>query len=209
MNASGLMPEVRAYYTQPAGGTRGHAARRGLELHRGPGPALRPAAGRLPRRPRGQPGRLRLRLRGDARPRPPRGFAGAFRGYDIALAMVEAGRSRHGGDPPLRFSADEAFLAGTDYVLASGILNVKLGLPSVRCGKPYVEETLARLASLARKGFAFNALTATRTRTDAARPALCRPVPAVRPVQAGDTRGTWRCCTTTACGSSRILVRRA
>jgi hypothetical protein len=73
------------------------------------------------------------------------GFECHYRGYDI-------------GDPRAVFNGDEGALAGSDYVVASGVFNVKLGseLPE---WEAYVRATIDRLAGLARRGFAFNALT--------------------------------------------------
>ncbi|MBY0230192.1 MAG: class I SAM-dependent methyltransferase [Gemmataceae bacterium] len=84
------------------------------------------------------------------------GFTGPFLGYDIAEPMVEAARAAHPDDGV--FSAEEGVLDGCDYVVASGIFNVKLQA-SEADWLAYVEQAIARMARLARKGFAFNALT--------------------------------------------------
>lgn len=86
------------------------------------------------------------------------GWSGAFRGYDIAPAMVEAARARHAADRDARFATDEAVLDGCDYLLASGIFNVKLTTPLPEW-EAYIDATLDRLAARARRGFAFNVLT--------------------------------------------------
>jgi SAM-dependent methyltransferase len=86
------------------------------------------------------------------------GFAGEYRGYDLAPAMVAAARDRHGGDPLVAFGDHEDILAGCDVVVASGVFNVKLDTP-VTDWEAYVFRTLDRLADLGPKGFAFNALT--------------------------------------------------
>jgi SAM-dependent methyltransferase len=86
------------------------------------------------------------------------GFDGFFRGFDIAPAMLEAARQRYGSDPRARFGADEGVLADADYVVASGVFNVKLHTP-LADWEEYVLRTVDRLAALGRRGFAFNALT--------------------------------------------------
>ena len=86
------------------------------------------------------------------------GFAGEYRGYDLAPAMVATARDRHAADPLARFAADEAVLVGCDAVVASGVFNVKLTTP-VPEWEAYVIRTLDRLAELGTQRFAFNALT--------------------------------------------------
>ncbi len=82
----------------------------------------------------------------------------AYRGYDISRPMVEAARSLHGADARAEFSNEEAVLKGCDYVVASGIFNVKL-TAAVADWESYVHAVLDRLAEPARCGFAFNVLT--------------------------------------------------
>lgn len=158
MNGNDVLPEVRAYYTRRL--EEHGATPRGVDWNSTEGQALRfdqlLAVCRSDRAASlGDYGCGYGALLEHARAQ---GYTGAFRGYDIAPAMVAAAHARHGSDALASFSADEAILAGTDYVLASGILNVKLGAKT-SAWEAYVEETIARLASLAKKGFAFNALT--------------------------------------------------
>ncbi|HEY8622900.1 MAG TPA: class I SAM-dependent methyltransferase, partial [Casimicrobiaceae bacterium] len=82
----------------------------------------------------------------------------AYRGFDISEAMLEAARGRHGGDARAAFGADESVLADSDFVVASGVFNVKLER-SLAEWEAYVLHTIERLADLGRRGFAFNALT--------------------------------------------------
>jgi hypothetical protein len=103
------------------------------------------------------------------------GFAGEYRGYDVAPAMVNAARSRF-ADPAARFGSEESILDGCDVVVASGIFNVKLEAPLPEW-EAYVLRTIDRLAALARRGFGFNALTsysdAERMRPDLYYPDPC------------------------------------
>ncbi|MBI3866480.1 MAG: class I SAM-dependent methyltransferase, partial [Planctomycetia bacterium] len=72
--------------------------------------------------------------------------------------MCAAARQRHAGEPRALFTSSEDWLTGSDYVVASGIFNVRLQSPAADW-KRYVIETIDRLARLARRGFAFNCLT--------------------------------------------------
>ena len=103
------------------------------------------------------------------------GFAGEYRGYDIAPAMLDAARARS-ADPAARFASDESVLDGCDVVLASGVVNVKLDTPLPEW-EAYVLRTIDRLAALARRGFGFNALT-SYSDPDRMRPDLYYPDPA-------------------------------
>lgn len=86
------------------------------------------------------------------------GFAGSYTGFDVAPAMVAEARRLHAGRPRTRFVDDERLLEPADYTLASGIFNVKLDVDG-GTWRAYVLDTLDRIRSLSRKGFAFNALT--------------------------------------------------
>jgi SAM-dependent methyltransferase len=83
------------------------------------------------------------------------GFAHEYVGYDIAPAMLDEARRRH---PGVRFTDTESDLAGADFVLASGVFNVRLTTP-LADWRAYVLATIGRLAGLSARGFAFNCLT--------------------------------------------------
>jgi hypothetical protein len=104
-----------------------------------------------------------------------RGGAFAFRGYDIAPEMVGEAARRHPDDPRAVFSTDPGVLAECDYVVASGVFNVKLAAPADGWAG-YVLRTIDELAGLARRGFAFNALT-SYSDPDRMRPDLYYPDP--------------------------------
>lgn len=78
-----------------------------------------------------------------------------FRGFDIAPDMVAEARKRY---PGLIFGSEESAIADCDFVVASGVMNVKQGVPTTEW-EAYVHRTVDKLAALANKGFAFNALT--------------------------------------------------
>lgn len=80
-----------------------------------------------------------------------------YYGYDVSSEMLdvakkkfEQGRHTFSNDIP----TDEKF----SYVIASGILNVKLGISDDEW-KDYILSLLDRFSSLSEKGFSFNALT--------------------------------------------------
>lgn len=86
-----------------------------------------------------------------------RGARFRYTGFDIAPEMVAAGRRAYAG-AGVDFVNEEAALQPADYVVASGIFNVKLGTAE-EAWLAYMLETLERMAGLSRKGFAFNVLS--------------------------------------------------
>jgi predicted TPR repeat methyltransferase len=87
-----------------------------------------------------------------------RGLAPRYQGFDVSAEMIEHARARHASNTRASFTADEGELTRADYVVASGIFNVKLDTPD-EVWSAYVLETLGRLNELATRGFAFNALS--------------------------------------------------
>jgi SAM-dependent methyltransferase len=79
-------------------------------------------------------------------------------GFDVSALMVERARSRHEGATGVSFTTEAGSLQPADYVIASGIFNVKLQTPEASW-QAYVTETLEKIDHLARRGFAFNALS--------------------------------------------------
>ncbi len=86
-----------------------------------------------------------------------RGQPFRYMGYDVSEEMILRARRLNPGDP-WEFTTNEAELRPSDYVVASGVLNVKLETSEAEW-KGYVLETLDELHMLSLKGFAFNALT--------------------------------------------------
>lgn len=91
-----------------------------------------------------------------------------YTGFDIAPAMVQAAQRSVGERADRRFTSDRAALTQADLVVASGVFNVKLDVPPADWRR-YVDETIATLASLARRRLAFNMLP------PASSPELARP----------------------------------
>ena len=86
-----------------------------------------------------------------------RGQPFRYVGYDVSEEMILRARRLHPGDQ-CEFTTDEEELGPSDYVVASGVLNVRLEASKAQW-KEYVLETLDDLHRLSLKGFAFNALT--------------------------------------------------
>lgn len=87
-----------------------------------------------------------------------RGITCEYRGFDISAEMIAEARRRHDGESDVVFTECEEDLDGTDYIVASGIFNVRLRTAE-QAWADYVLETIDRLATLAVRGFAFNCLT--------------------------------------------------
>ena len=84
-------------------------------------------------------------------------------GFDLSEEMLSRARRLHGeaaseSAMSCEFTTNEEELEPCDYVVASGVLNVKLDAPLSEW-KEYVLETLDALQRLSLRGFAFNALT--------------------------------------------------
>ena len=84
----------------------------------------------------------------------------AYWGYDISNEMLKAARELH---PALqdRFLSELPAGAVYDYVVASGIFNLKLGIP-VKAWERIVDDTIDKFDALSTRGFAFNMLTSYR-----------------------------------------------
>ena len=81
-----------------------------------------------------------------------------FHGFDISEEMVRQARARYGDRPNARFFSDEAEIEPVDFVVSSGLFNVRQDV-DVAAWERYVLDTLRRFAGLSRRGFAFNVLT--------------------------------------------------
>jgi SAM-dependent methyltransferase len=87
-----------------------------------------------------------------------RGAAVGYVGFELAAEMVEHAAAAFAGDPGARFTSDRAGLGTPDYVLASGVFNVKQDAAGDDW-TAYVVDELRGIARLAGRGFAFNVLT--------------------------------------------------
>lgn len=85
------------------------------------------------------------------------GIEAPYVGYELSEAMLECARSTFRDTGGVRF-VHGAELEPTDYSVASGIFNVKLGFSSEEWDQ-HVTATTDLLAARSRKGFAFNMLS--------------------------------------------------
>jgi SAM-dependent methyltransferase len=82
----------------------------------------------------------------------------AYTGFDILEDMVVKAREIHKDRPFCTFTNQESALILADYAVESGIFNIRLEY-SYDEWTGYVIQTLQKMNSLSRKGFAFNLLT--------------------------------------------------
>jgi SAM-dependent methyltransferase len=87
-----------------------------------------------------------------------RGHRGAYTGFDISRQMTIAAAQRAGRLANCQWTNDRGELQSAAYAVASGIFNVKLDVDDEEW-RAYLGRSLADLASLGTRGFAFNALT--------------------------------------------------
>jgi SAM-dependent methyltransferase len=86
------------------------------------------------------------------------GHGGAYCGFDVSPRMIEQARVQHGNLADCRFVCDREAVTPAMFTLASGIFNVKQDA-SDDAWRAYVLDTVADIASLSTRGFAFNVLT--------------------------------------------------
>ena len=86
------------------------------------------------------------------------GHRGCYVGYDLSPAMVAAARELYGEDSDRMFQVGGRPERETDYVVASGIFNVKQDAADDDW-ESYIADTIDDMAASARRGFAFNLLT--------------------------------------------------
>ena len=86
------------------------------------------------------------------------GHVGEYVGFDLSDEMLAAARTSSAICPRCRYTSDQEGLQPADYVVASGVFNVKLRTPDDEWNA-YMRDTMRYMASLARRGLAFNALT--------------------------------------------------
>jgi len=87
-------------------------------------------------------------------------FGGPYVGFDISAEMTRAGTAAAtvAGFTDWRFLSDRSELTPADFVVASGIFNVRMDTSDADW-HDYMLSTIDELALLALRGFAFNALT--------------------------------------------------
>jgi SAM-dependent methyltransferase len=80
-----------------------------------------------------------------------------YLGIDVSRAMIRRGRRRFRGDPKIRFRVGRNCLENAHYTVASGIMNIRLGV-SIAQWEGLIRATLTDMRSKSRKGFAVNFL---------------------------------------------------
>jgi cyclopropane fatty-acyl-phospholipid synthase-like methyltransferase len=83
------------------------------------------------------------------------GFDGSYTGYDRSEEMIAAAKHVH---QRATFTSDWASVQPADYVMASGVFNVRLDTPEDEW-RDYIVNTLALLNAKATSGWAANFLT--------------------------------------------------
>jgi SAM-dependent methyltransferase len=86
------------------------------------------------------------------------GFSFRYSGFDIAESMVAEARRLFPENPGRQFTSRPEDLLPCDFVVSSSIFN-KRGTTPVASWEPFVMDAIDRMASLSRRGFAFNMLT--------------------------------------------------
>jgi SAM-dependent methyltransferase len=86
------------------------------------------------------------------------GFTGHYHGLDVAPEMIEAAQARHARETAARFTIGSLPGSAADYVIASGIFNVRQQRADAEW-RGYVEATIADMDRASQKGFSFNCLT--------------------------------------------------
>jgi SAM-dependent methyltransferase len=80
-----------------------------------------------------------------------------YLGIDVSPIMIRRARRRFRGDPKRRFRIGRNCLENADYTIASGIMNIRLGV-SVAEWENLIRATLTDMRNKSRKGFAVNFL---------------------------------------------------
>jgi SAM-dependent methyltransferase len=87
-----------------------------------------------------------------------RGLDFSYVGCDVSAKMVEAAALRYSGEQGVTFVSGRDLPHQVDYVVASGIFNVRFDHSEEDWGE-YVHDTIDKMAGKALRGFSFNALT--------------------------------------------------
>lgn len=86
-----------------------------------------------------------------------RGLDFSFRGFDVSERMLAHARGLH-ERPGVEFTSAEAELEPADYVVASGLFNLRIDVND-EAWTAYALQTIESLDRLSRRGFSFNMLT--------------------------------------------------
>jgi len=81
----------------------------------------------------------------------------SYIGYDLSTKMIDTGKKLF-SNPRIKWINDDSNLESSDYLIASGIFNVKLDSEN-KGWLQYIFDTIRKFDRIAIKGFAFNVLT--------------------------------------------------
>lgn len=87
-----------------------------------------------------------------------RGYPCSYCGIDLSAAMIEQAHNIHRNDAQARFVVGKATDGCFDYVVTSGIFNVRLDIP-LEHWRTWCQNVAVSIAAQARRGFALNFLT--------------------------------------------------
>lgn len=99
----------------------------------------------------------------------------SYKGVDLSPAMIVQARRLWAKRPDTEFSVGNELSGLSDYMVASGIFNVKLHQPELQWTR-FIQATLAHMHAHSRRGFAVNFL-APLTDTEKTHPELYRAEP--------------------------------
>jgi SAM-dependent methyltransferase len=85
-------------------------------------------------------------------------FVGRYIGCDVSEPMIATARQLYGTTADHRFVIGATVDEPVDYVVASGIFNVKQGCPD-DLWQAYIDQAVDAMAKSARRGFGFNILS--------------------------------------------------
>jgi SAM-dependent methyltransferase len=86
------------------------------------------------------------------------GYNATYVGYDMTVSVIEAARQAYAHLPNASFTHDGTSLQRTDYVIGSGLFNMKMNAQE-DAWRAHMHDTLRAMWALAGKGMAFNSLT--------------------------------------------------
>ena len=85
------------------------------------------------------------------------GLTPRYSGYDLSLEMIDACKAKF-KDNPAQWYTEEELISEHDYIIASGIFNVKMEFTNAEWHE-YILKTLHTINRLSKRGFSFNILT--------------------------------------------------
>ncbi len=85
-------------------------------------------------------------------------YSFVYKGFDLSAEMIRMAQKTYGKPSNARFQVGSPSRTAADFVVGSGIFNVKLGVPH-QPWKNYVLKIIGNMNRFSRRGFSFNVLT--------------------------------------------------